>query len=161
MSNNQNKLKSYLLSKCIIGYGIVNGIINATIFYFMEKSHPDTMFGSKDIISDLVLATFLLGFLLALIVVPLTRTDLKNGKFEKQDGIHKLEKFLPNNLFVFSLLLGLLTCAITVLLATIIVYLFNIAPLTVTQMMIFKGIICAIGGAIAGYLCIIKVAYNK
>ncbi len=32
------KLNSYLLEKCIIGNGIINGILNAIIFYFMEKN---------------------------------------------------------------------------------------------------------------------------
>ena len=29
---------SYLLNKCIVGYGIINGIINAVIFYLMHLS---------------------------------------------------------------------------------------------------------------------------
>ena len=29
MSNTENNFKSYLLSKCTIGYGIINGLINA------------------------------------------------------------------------------------------------------------------------------------
>ena len=84
MSNTENNFKSYLLSKCTIGYGIINGLINAGIFYLMEKSHPDAMFGSADIIKDLTFTTFLLGFLLALIVMPLTAKDLEKGKFRSQ-----------------------------------------------------------------------------
>ena len=161
MSNTQNNLKSYLLSKCIFGYGIINGLINATIFYFMEKGHPDALFYAGDIIKDLTFTTFLLGFLLALIVMPLTVKDLEKGKFSSQDSVHKLEKYLPNHLFVFSIVLGLVTAILTIILSSIIVFLFNIAPLTVMQMMIFKGITCAVCGGIAGYLCIIKVAYRK
>ena len=161
MSNTENNFKSYLLSKCTIGYGIINGLINAGIFYLMEKSHPDAMFGSADIIKDLTFTTFLLGFLLALIVMPLTAKDLEKGKFSSQEGVHKFEKYLPNHLFVFSIIIGIVTCALTIILSSIIVFLFNIAPLTVMQMMIFKGTICAICGGIAGYLCIIKVAYRK
>ena len=89
MSNTQNNLKSYLLSKCIVGYGIINGLINATIFYFMEKGHPDALFYAGDIIKDLTFTTFLLGFLLALIVMPLTVKDLEKGKchIDKEDII--------------------------------------------------------------------------
>ncbi len=144
MSNTQNNLKSYLLSKCIVGYGIINGLINATIFYFMEKGHPDALFYAGDIIKDLTFTTFLLGFLLALIVMPLTVKDLEKGKFSSQDSVHKLEKYLPNHLFVFSIVLGLVTAILTIILSSIIVFLFNIAPLTVMQMMFFKGITCAV-----------------
>lgn len=161
MSNNENNFKSYLLSKCIIGYGIINGLINAIVFYLMEKNHPDVMFNGGDIVKDLVFTTFLLGFLLALIVTPLTVKDLEKGKFNSQKDIHKLEKYLPDHLFVFSLVIGLITAILTVILSSIIVFLLNIGPLTMFQMMLFKGIICAVCGAIAGYLCIIKVAYKK
>lgn len=93
--------------------------------------------------------------------MPLTVKDLEKGKFSSQDSVHKLEKYLPNHLFVFSIVLGLVTAILTIILSSIIVFLFNIAPLTVMQMMIFKGITCAVCGGIAGYLCIIKVAYRK
>ena len=117
MSNTQNNLKSYLLSKCIVGYGIINGLINATIFYFMEKGHPDALFYAGDIIKDLTFTTFLLGFLLALIVMPLTVKDLEKGKFSSQDSVHKLEKYLPNHLFVFSIVLGIVTDILTIILS--------------------------------------------
>ena len=35
---------SYLLNKCIVGYGIINGIINAVIFYLMHLSEPELLF---------------------------------------------------------------------------------------------------------------------
>ena len=83
------------------------------------------------------------------------------GKGIDKEAMKRLEKYLPNHLFVFSIIIGLVTCALTIILSSIIVFLFNIAPLTVMQMMIFKGITCAVCGGIAGYLCIIKVAYRK
>ena len=66
----------------------------------MEKGHPDALFYAGDIIKDLTFTTFLLGFLLALIVMPLTVKDLEKGKFSSQDSVHKLEKYLPNHLFL-------------------------------------------------------------
>ena len=75
-----NNFKSYLLSKCLIGYGLVNGIINAIIFYFMERGHLDKVFEAKDIISDFAFTTFLLGSLLALIVIPMIAKDMEKGK---------------------------------------------------------------------------------
>ena len=40
---------SYLLNKCIIGYGVINGIINAVIFYLLHMGEPNAMLGEADI----------------------------------------------------------------------------------------------------------------
>ena len=45
--------KSYALNKCLIGYGVVNGIINAAIFAGINAGAPDAMFGMHDIVHDL------------------------------------------------------------------------------------------------------------
>ena len=42
--------KSYALNKCLIGYGVVNGIINAAIFAGINAGAPDAMFGMHDIV---------------------------------------------------------------------------------------------------------------
>ena len=70
---------SYLLNKCIVGYGIINGIINAVIFYLMHLSEPELLFSEADIFHDFALTGVLLGILLFVIVVPLTRMDLRKG----------------------------------------------------------------------------------
>ena len=72
---------SYLLNKCIVGYGIINGIINAVIFYLMHLSEPELLFSEADIFHDFALTGVLLGILLFVIVVPLTRMDLRKGVF--------------------------------------------------------------------------------
>ncbi len=70
---------SYLLNKCIVGYGIINGIINAVIFYLMHLSEPELLFSEADIFHDFALTGVLLGILLFVIVVPLTRMDLRKA----------------------------------------------------------------------------------
>ena len=67
---------SYLLNKCIVGYGIINGIINAVIFYLMHLSEPELLFSEADVFHDFALTGVLLGILLFVIVVPLTVTGL-------------------------------------------------------------------------------------
>ncbi|MGN1031850.1 MAG: hypothetical protein ACI4PU_00170 [Intestinibacter sp.] len=156
-----NNFKSYLLSKCLIGYGLVNGIINAIIFYFMERGHLGKLFEARDIITDFAFTTFSLGAILALIVIPLIAKDMEKGKFKADNRTHKIEKYLPEHILLIALVVGLIACFISVALSAIVVYLFKASPLNITQMMIFKGIICSIAGAISGYLCIIKVAYRK
>lgn len=157
----QNNFKKYLLSKCLIGYGLINGIVNAIIFYFMERGHLDKIFDGRDIITDFAFTTFSLGLILALIVIPMTAKDMEKGEFKAENRTHKIEKYLPNHILLTSLVVGLIACVISVILSALIVFVFKASPLNVIQMMIFKGIICSIAGAISGYLCIIKVAYRK
>lgn len=157
----QNNFKKYLLSKCLIGYGLINGIVNAIIFYFMERGHLDKIFDGRDIITDFAFTTFSLGLILALIVIPMTAKDMEKGEFKAENRTHKIEKYLPNHILLTSLVVGLIACVISVILSSLIVFVFKASPLNVIQMMIFKGIICSIAGAISGYLCIIKVAYIK
>lgn len=158
--NNTNNFNSYILSKCIIGYGLINGIINAIIFYFMERNHMEDVFTFNDILIDIAFTTILLGIILALIVVPMTIKDAKNQKFNVDQSENKIEKLIPDNKVFAYLIIGIVTCIVSVIITAIVVGLFNLAPFNVMQMMVFKGIICAIAGATAGYLCIIKVAYS-
>ena len=51
--------KSYALNKCLIGYGVVNGIINAAIFAGINAGAPDAMFGMHDIVHDLAFTCLL------------------------------------------------------------------------------------------------------
>lgn len=155
-SNNFNK---YLITKCLIGNGVINGIFNAIIFYLMEKGHPDKIFMTQDIVIDLGITSLLLGLLLTLIVYPMTVKDVKSGHLEKQEGTNKIANFLPKNKNLAAVVIGLITTAIIVPLTWVIVTVLNLAPLTVTTMGIFKGIMCAIAGTIAGYMTIVKVAY--
>ena len=157
----QNNFKKYLLSKCLIGYGLINGIVNAIIFYFMERGHLDKIFDGRDIITDFAFTTFSLGLILALIVIPMTAKDMEKGEFKAENRTHTIEKYLPNHILLTSLVVGLIACVISVILSALIVFVFKASPLNVIQMMIFKGIICSIAGLISVYLCIIKVAYIK
>lgn len=158
--DNTNDFKNYIMTKCLIGYGIINGIINAIIFYFMERSHLDDVFYFQDILIDIAFTTVLLGIILALIVVPMTIKDARNQKFKVDKQENKIEKIIPDNKVLAYLFIGFVTCIVSVIVTAVVVGLFNLAPFNVMQMMVFKGIICAIAGATAGYLCIIKVAYS-
>lgn len=156
-----NSLNSYLLEKCVIGNGIINGIINAVIFYFMEKGHPDEIFNTSDIVIDLAITSFILGIILVLIVLPLTKKDVESGKLSLVHEENKIANFVPDNTKKAAFVVGLVDMVIITVISFLSVVLFKLAPLTVTGMMIFKGIMCAIAGMIAGYMCIAKVVYQK
>ena len=80
---------SYLLNKCIIGYGVINGIINAVIFYLLHMGEPEALLGHADIFHDFALTGVLLGLLLFVIVVPLTRMDLRKHVFAGHDAAQR------------------------------------------------------------------------
>ena len=62
---------------------MINGIINAIIFYFLEKGHIGTKtFAVGDIVKDLAFTSLILGWILASIVLPLTLKDVKKGKIK-------------------------------------------------------------------------------
>lgn len=151
-----HSFKSYLLEKCLIGNGIINGIINAIVFYAMYKSHPNATFMTVDIVTDLAATSLILGIILSLIVLPLTTKDVNNGKIARQEGSNKVSAFLPNNKYLSILVVGIITMVIITVLTWFVVMIFNLSPLTVKTMGIFKGVMCTIAGMIAGYLTIMK-----
>ena len=73
---------SYALNKCLIGYGVVNGIINAAIFAGLHAAAEGATFDMGAVVSDLSFTGLLLGMLLFACVVPLTRMDLRKNVFK-------------------------------------------------------------------------------
>lgn len=149
--------KSYLTNKTFIGYGLVNGIINAGIFYMMEKGHMDATFDLAKIIEDMAITSFFLGALLAAIVIPLTIKELHDNKFSvsAQDKMSPIVSMLPQTKLKASMAIGLITMTIVTAVSAIAgVMIHSMLPLTVMQMLVFKGIGCAIGGAVAGNLVV-------
>ena len=155
MTKVQN-FNKYLLEKCLIGNGIINGIINAMVFYAMHKSEPNTILATTDIVTDLSATSLILGFLLALIVFPLTAKDLNAGKITKQENANKIVGFLPKNKYASALVIGIITMVIIAPITWALVMVLNLSPMTVKSMGIFKGIMCAVAGMIAGFMTILK-----
>ncbi|MCH3968803.1 MAG: hypothetical protein PHR15_07425 [Atopobiaceae bacterium] len=148
-------LESYLLNKCLIGYGLINGIINALIFFLLHMGDRTATFSLTAILMDLALTGFLLGLLLYLIVAPMTRSDLRKGSFSTE-GARQLG-FIPAGTFLASLVVGAV-CMVVLLVVGGLLALVLPQPLSFTGMLVLKGCLCAVAGAIAGYLTINKVA---
>lgn len=151
-----HNFNTYLLEKCLIGNGIINGILNAIIFYAMEKGHPDAIFMTTDIVIDLAITSLILGAILSLIVLPMTVKDVNAGKVARQEKANKIAGFLPKNKFASALVIGIITMVITAVISWVAVMVFSLSPLTVKTMGIFKGVMCAVAGMVAGYLTIMK-----
>ena len=137
--------KSYALNKCLIGYGVVNGIINAAIFAGINAGAPDAMFGMHDIVHDLAFTGLLLGMLLFACVVPLTRLPgAAGGAFP-----------LVFSSYAVSILgVGALAAVVMTGAGALLSLALPAAGATVTGMMFLKGLVCALGGAVAGWFTI-------
>lgn len=72
-------LKAYVLNKSLIGYGVINGVINGLIAYFINIGNPSAYFEWTNVLFDFALTGLLLGAILAACVLPMTRKDVRNG----------------------------------------------------------------------------------
>lgn len=142
---------SYALNKCLIGYGVVNGIINAAIFAGLHAAAEGATFDMGAVVSDLSFTGLLLGMLLFACVVPLTRMDLRHGRFSLPTPGQGTFALMPGS-YVGSLFAtgAIALVAMTGLSAVASLFL-PAAGISVTAMMLLKGVLCALGGAIAGW----------
>lgn len=149
---------SYLLNKCIIGYGVINGIINAVVFYLIHMGEPTAMFGEADIFHDLALTGVLLGILLFVIVVPLTRMDVRKHVFATPDvpslggGASLVPASYAPALLVTTIVATVVLMGVGAFACTLLPL-----PLSMTGMMLLKGVVCACAGGAAGYFTICYV----
>ena len=143
--------KSYALNKCLIGYGVVNGIINAAIFAGINAGAPDAMFGMHDIVHDLAFTGLLLGMLLFACVVPLTRMDLRKGVFSLPGAAGGAFPLVSSSYAVSILGVGALAAVVMTGAGALLSLALPAAGATVTGMMFLKGLVCALGGAVAGW----------
>ena len=149
---------SYLLNKCIIGYGVINGIINAVIFYLLHIGEPEALLGHADIFHDFALTGVLLGLLLFVIVVPLTRMDLRKHVFAGPNAANLggAASLVPAS-YAPALLVTTVAATVTLMGVGAFACVLLPLPLTVTAMMLLKGVVCACAGGVAGYFTICYV----
>lgn len=155
MAAETKEFKSYLASKCIVGYGIINGIVNAAIFFGMNASDPNVTFAAGKVVEEIVLTGALLGLILTWCVVPLTKMDLRKNVYKadaERDGI--IAK-LPGGAFTLSIPVGVIAAVVSGALAWVFSMVLPM-PLTRTGMMVFKGCMCAIVGALSGYIVVTR-----
>lgn len=151
-------LGSYLLSKCIVGYGVINGIINAVIFYAIHASDPGVLLGEPDLLHDLAFTGALLGALLFIIVVPLTRADVRKQVFEVPDPARMAGGVsLAPAVYAPALLVTAVVAVVVILGVGALATLFVPMPLSITAATLLKGVACACAGGMAGYFTICYV----
>lgn len=143
----------YLKNKCIVGYGIVNGVINALIFLGMHAGDPDITFVAGKVVEEIALTGALLGLILTWCVVPLTKIDLKKGVYQGDPNGYGWLAKLPCKSIPLSVVVGVIALAVAAPIAWACTFVLPL-PLTRTGMMLFKGVMCAIAGCVSGYVVI-------
>lgn len=153
----QKTFSSYAANKCIIGYGLINGIVNAGVFAAMHAGSPEVVFGLPDILFDLALTGLILGIILFACVVPLTRNDLKANRFAPPETLPSVARLMPRSYVGAMLVLGVIAAVLAVAVGAALALVVGLVlplPLPLIPMMALKGCVCAVIGACSGFLTI-------
>ena len=147
-------MKHYILSKCIIGNGIINGAINAGIFYLLNMKHEGAFFSSS-LYFDFALTTFILVLCMAASAYPTIAKAVKKGNAPALscNGFHhSIGRVLPKNKWVLLTVVTLaLTCIVPAFFVGLVsvvgglsTYLFTVARLySTTACVLPKGQLAA------------------
>ena len=112
------------------------------------------MFGMHDIVHDLAFTGLLLGMLLFACVVPLTRMDLRKGVFALPGAAGGAFPLVSSSYAVSILGVGALAAVVMTGAGALLSLALPAAGATVTGMMFLKGLVCGLGGAVAGWFTI-------
>ena len=113
---NHEALKRFVIAETI-GAAIVNALA-AMFAAWLEHRHagPMPVYGSNGLLTDVTITTFLTGFLITVILTPITRYRVRSGRAPRLNR-HELPaawRLLPRRTFLAGLLLGI-ACAAVVL----------------------------------------------
>ena len=142
--------RRYLVIEQGVGAGIVNFVLNAVIAWLMFRSLDQVpLWGQSSIAGDTIGTTFFLPFLSTLIVTPLARQQIRNGRLPAVDWDCRASALrrLPRRTFVRGLALGL---AGVLLVAPPSLYVLNavhLEQLAFWPFIVFKATFAALLGA--------------
>lgn len=134
-----------------------NTIINGPIAWALTKENLVLpLWGAPGIAVDLVATGFLLPFIVALIVIPLNRREVRKEKFAplQLDSEVPLQRWLgacPRGLLPRALLFGLVGVAVIAPLTVLVFAILGIDALSPLRFAVFKGFWA---GALAGVLVV-------
>lgn len=144
---------AYALNKCLIGYGLINGIINGVIFWLLHLAQPDALFDQATLATDMAITSMFLGLILFAVAVPLTKHDLKTKSFLLPKKFDGLSKILPRNYVGSLLITGIFTSVVMASFTALIAFALPL-PLELLPAALLKCVLCSLAGALSGYLAI-------
>lgn len=159
-----NVLRQHICKEVMIN-GVCNAVLNGYIAWLIIKERASlAMWGAEGFAFDLLATAFLLPFIIALIVIPLSRHKVSKGKipnicWDADSPLHGLLQRLPQGLMLRALefgLAGLLIVAPLTLLALLFLGATSFTPL---QFAIFKGLWAGLlGGLVVAPLIMLGAA---
>jgi hypothetical protein len=126
--------------------GVSNTFFNGLVAWLLLKSGADLGWsGGNSFVVDIIATSFLLPFIVALIVIPLQRSKLNKGKLQPIDlgstsSLQALANRFPTNVFKSALLFGLIGMLVIAPLTVLGFYLAGIVVVAPLHYAIFKGI---------------------
>jgi len=136
--------------KEMIANVVINVVINCAIIWLLNR-HKDTIsaFGDKGFHVDIIVTTFLLFFLMSLIVMSIHRAKYKAEKLPQfqinpQNWRHKLFSRLPYSVWILALIFGLFALLVFAPITVGVLAALSITELSPLTYTIFKGVWVAI-----------------
>ncbi len=144
--------RKYLVLEQGVGAGVVNFVLNAIIAWAMFRgSESVPLFGQQSIAGDTIGTTFMLPLLTCLIVTPLARQQIRNGRFAAlgwSADSHPTLAWVPTRTFWRGLAIALV-CTMAV--APLSIWALNTVHLTAMSFwsfVTFKATFAALLGAV-------------
>jgi len=134
--------------------GVSNTLFNGIIAALLMRGNPPlTWSGNHSFVGDVIATAILLPFIVALIVIPLQRSQLKKGKLVPAElkPNSKLQKFadlFPSSAFKSAVLFALLGLIVIAPLTLLGFYVLDIQTVSVSNYAVFKGLWAGLMAAI-------------
>lgn len=158
-ASTHQSLQGFIIHSCLISYGLINAIINAIIFFLINRKHGE--FTASILYVDLAVTTFILSVIVAFFAFMAVKGAAKKGNpfvaaFGRQD--HLLIKGFPKNNILAALLIGMINTILVPALFVGIAAGLNLLPMGLLAATLLKGAACGTAGALTGYLAIMSAA---
>ena len=151
-ASTHQSLQGFIIHSCLISYGLINAIINAIIFFLINRKHGE--FTASILYVDLAVIVAFFAFMAV-------KGAAKKGNpfvaaFGRQD--HLLIKGFPKNNILAALLIGMINTILVPALFVGIAAGLNLLPMGLLAATLLKGTACGTAGALTGYLAIMSAA---
>lgn len=141
--------RSYLLTEQLIGAALVNLVLNALIGWFSFGRSGAThvsVWGDPGMAIDLCATSFVLPFMTSLICSPLVRRTVRRGSLLTlgwSPADHPALRWLPTNLSVRSLVLGLLSAVVVIPVILVVLHLLDAQHVSLGSFVLSKALLSA------------------
>jgi predicted ABC-type exoprotein transport system permease subunit len=145
----EQNIDAYIRKETIASI-IINVVINMLIIWFLKKDGgPIFTDGEQGYEVDIILTTFLLFFILSLIVIPIQRSRRKSGdvpkfRWDRSLQSHRVIERFPRSVWLSSFIFGITALVIFAPITLLVLTGLGIGEFSPLHYTIFKGVWVAI-----------------